>query len=72
MFWLINALRAGKIKSIEQAITAFTNINGRTPAELKNLELDKSLKILRQKFFHLDIKNPCNRNLMKCLKLRPQ
>ncbi len=34
-------------------------------AELKNLELDKSLKVLRRKFCHSNIKKLLNRNLRK-------
>ena len=39
MFWLINALKAGKIKSVGQAIKAFTNVNGRAPSGVERLRI---------------------------------
>ena len=39
MFWLINALKAGKIKSVGQAIRAFTNVNGRAPSGVERLRI---------------------------------
>jgi len=39
MFWLINALRTGKIKSVGQAIKAFTNVNGRAPSGVERLRI---------------------------------
>ncbi len=39
MFWLINALKAGKIKSVGQAIRAFTNVNGRAPSGVEKLRI---------------------------------
>ena len=39
MFWLINALRTGKIKSVGQAIKAFTNVNGRAPSGVEKLRI---------------------------------
>ena len=39
MFWVINALKAGKIKSVGQAIRAFTNVNGRAPSGVERLRI---------------------------------
>ena len=71
MFWLINALRTGKIKSVGQAIRAFTNVNGRAPSGVERLRIGQIFENTKAKVLPFKYKKSFKQEIEEMSKPAP-